>query len=208
MESQERVKAAEVQSRRFWLWRTSRQQNGLPKNPQTNLKKKPKTIKSPNQIKDGRQKTLNSNENFEIFPVSMQALPAAEEQRLKAAGANWNVTSMGTFYQEGLVLFHFCVLPGVKSHSNIAFLIQNLCWEEFGPRVCSASLFYSLCWQVAMCPEAFFSHLFFSPQLKNFFPLPLCEKSLCSPRWILCQESEENGLRVCEEKIFLFLLLH
>lgn len=116
---------------------------------------------------------------------------------------------MGALYQEDFVPSLFCGPPGMESHSKVSFLMQNLCWEECGPRFWFASLFIP-CVDRLPCALRLFSPISpFLPQLKNFFfLLPLCEKSLCSPTQILCQGSEESGWQVCEERIFLALVLH
>lgn len=66
---------------------------------------------------------------------------------------------------------------------------------------------YSMCWQVAMCPQAFFSHLF-SLSWRIFFSSTSVRNPCAHQHEYSVREVKKSGWQVCEEKIFLALLLH
>lgn len=142
------------------------------KKPQTNNNKgnPPKNKPNPKTKSrvEERQKTLNSNERtLKFFLFSRKLCQQLRSRGWKQQVHNWNLTSVGALYQEGFVPFLFCGPPGMKSHSNTVFLMQNLCWEEFGPRVWSASLFVP-CVDRLPCALRLFSPIS-SPSAEEFF---------------------------------------
>lgn len=163
------MKAVEFQSREFWVWRTSRQQNSISKKttPKTHKKQISKT-KNQGWKKDKRPRTATRKLwNFSCFYESV----------------NWNLSIMGALYQEGFVAFLFSGPPGMESQHCLANAESVLggVWA----RVCLASLFLQ-CVDILPCALRLFSPISsFLPQSKNFFSeiLVLTSMNSVSGKW-------------------------
>lgn len=128
------------------------------KKPQNQMHKQMNTPSKKKIKKDGRKtKTSNSNEKTWKFTEFFW------KQQLQS------LTSMGAPYQEGFVPFLFCGPRGMRGHCSLAFLMQNLGWEQCGPWVCLESCLFHVLTGCHVPWGFFLPSLLFSLSWRIFF---------------------------------------